>query len=369
MSAVLAPRFAPHVAATRAVLLGTGGVGRALLRRFSELQARGIALDLNLVGVANSRHGVVDAALAPDRLAADIDGLDLPGSIDFADRAFAARGVIAGRRVVIDATASDAVAARHAHWLAQGIDVVTANKLGQGASLLRWQAIRAAQASGRARYGDAASVGAGLPFLRSIRALVAGGDRIDAISGVLSGSLAWLFDRFDGTRPFSALVREARDLGYTEPDPREDLSGSDVRRKLLILARAAGIALDEQEVQVAPLLDAALAEVAREQVDATLPRLDAPLRLRLDAARSRGARLRVVARWHAGGASVGLEALTTADELASGSGTDNRLVLHSTRYRERPLLIQGPGAGTDLTAAALLDDVLALRHHHGFASE
>ncbi|MBI2397378.1 MAG: homoserine dehydrogenase [Xanthomonadales bacterium] len=360
MSAVLAGRFAPHVAATRAVLLGTGGVGRALLRRFSDLQGRGLASGLNLVGVANSRCGAVDAALAADQLAAHIDGLDLPGSIDFADRAFAATAAVAGRRVVIDATASDAVAGRHAHWLAQGIDVVTANKLGQGASLLRWQAIRAAQTAGRARYGDAATVGAGLPFLRSIRALVAGGDRIDAISGVLSGSLAWLFDRFDGTRPFSALVREARDLGYTEPDPREDLSGCDVRRKLLILARAAGIALDEQDVQVSPLLDATLAEVGREQVDATLPRLDAPLHLRLDAARSRGARLRVVARWHAGGASVGLEALAADDELAGGSGTDNRLVLHSTRYRDRPLQIQGPGAGTDITAAALLDEVLEI---------
>ena len=126
-----------------------------------------------------------------------------------------------------------------------GKHVVTANKLGNGGDLARAQAIAEAGAVGSACYGDAATVGAGLPVLRTIRQLVAGGDRIHAIEGVLSGSLAWLFGRYDDGRPFSDLVREARALGFTEPDPRIDLSGDDVRRKLLILARAAGVACVE----------------------------------------------------------------------------------------------------------------------------
>ncbi|MBL0042300.1 MAG: homoserine dehydrogenase [Xanthomonadales bacterium] len=357
MSAVLANAIdaAPDA---RLCLLGTGGVGRAALQRLAELQDAGIGRRLALVGVANSRRCLRGETLPPRQARDPVAPLSRATSIDWVDDLFAASGP--ARRIVIDATASDAVAARHAHWLAQGIDVVTANKLGQGGSLLRWQAIRAAQASGRARYGDAATVGAGLPLLRTLRALTLGGDRITAIAGVLSGSLAWLFDHYNGARPFSELVREARDRGYTEPDPRDDLSGADVRRKLLILARAAGIALDEHEIAVTPLFDATLAQLERGEVDAALSRLDAPLRLRLDAARSRNARLRVVARWRDGAATVGLEALALSDELAHGAGTDNRLTIHSTRYRERPLVIQGPGAGADITAAALLDDVLAI---------
>jgi homoserine dehydrogenase len=341
----------------RLCLLGTGGVGRAVLERLDALQQQGPGAGLHLVAVANSRCCVRGESLQPLKTRDPVAPLPRATSIEWVDELFARSE--ATPRIVIDATASDAVAARHAHWLAQGVDVVTANKLGQGGALLRWQAIRAAQGAGGARYGDAATVGAGLPLLRSLRALVDGGDRIESIAGVLSGSLAWLFDHYDGSRPFSDLVREARDRGYTEPDPRDDLSGGDVRRKLLILARAAGIALDEHEVEVAPLLDAVLAHVRRDELDVALTRLDAPMRLRLDAARSRAARLRVVARWRPGRASVGLEALPFADELAVGAGTDNRVLIHSTRYRERPLLIQGPGAGAAITAAALLDDVLA----------
>jgi homoserine dehydrogenase len=270
-------------------------------------------------------------------------------------------------RIVIDATASEAVAERHASWLAQGIHVVTACKLGQGTSQARWRAIRAACAHGGTRYGDSATVGAGLPVLRSIRELRAGGDRIHAIAGVLSGSLAWLCNHYDGLRPFSGFVREACAAGYTEPDPREDLSGEDVRRKLLILARAAGVELDADDVDVGSLVPSRLAALAREDVDAALPALDALLRERYAAAYKNGEKLRFVARLgtHASQsrACVGLESLPPDHPLAGGAGTDNRVAIWSDRYREQPLVIQGPGAGAQVTAAALLDDVLAIAAH------
>ncbi|MBS0213896.1 MAG: homoserine dehydrogenase [Proteobacteria bacterium] len=272
---------------------------------------------------------------------------------------------IHGPRILIDATASDAVADQHAHWLAQGIHVVTACKLGQGASLARWRAIRTACKQGNAHYGDSATVGAGLPLLRSLRELRAGGDRIHAIAGVLSGSLAWLFNHYDGMRPFSALVRQAREVGYTEPDPREDLSGEDVRRKLLILARAAGFELESDAVMVDSLVPPSLRDADRAAVDARLSDLDAPLRERYAQAYKRGEKLRFIARLERDGdgvarARVGLESLPSDHPLAGGAGTDNRVAIGSDRYPNQPLVIQGPGAGAQVTAAALLDDVLRI---------
>ena len=212
-----------------------------------------------------------------------------------------------GARIVIDATASEAVAAQHAHWLAAGIHVVTACKLGQGTALARWQAIQAAQRAGGTRYGDSATVGAGLPLLRSLRALREGGDRIHAIAGVLSGSLAWLFNHYDGKQPFSGFVRQARAAGYTEPDPREDLAGEDVRRKLLILARAAGFALEADAVQVRSLVPPALATLPREVLDAALPALDAPLREAYAGAYKDGAKLRFIDEMRALGCRFALD--------------------------------------------------------------
>jgi homoserine dehydrogenase len=169
-----------------------------------------------------------------------------------------------------------------------------------------------------------------------------------------------LFDHYDGLRPFSGFVRQARDAGYTEPDPRDDLSGEDVRRKLLILARAAGVALDSAEVEVDSLVPPALAALSAAAVDAGLPQLDAPLRERYADAYKRGEKLRFIARLQDGRASVGLESLPIDHPLAGGAGTDNRVAIWSDRYRDQPLLIQGPGAGAEVTAAALLDDALEI---------
>ncbi|WP_084062943.1 homoserine dehydrogenase [Arenimonas malthae] len=259
--------------------------------------------------------------------------------------------------IVVDASASAALAAWHPRWLRQGLHVVSANKLGLGGPLLRHHEIRAL-ATGGLHYGDAATVGAGLPLLRSLRELRAGGDRIRAVAGVLSGTLAWLFDGYDGRTPFSEKVRAAVARGYAEPDPRVDLSGEDVRRKLLILARTAGFPLEHAEVQVASLLGPALRDAPdATTVDARLPTLDAALSARAREAAATGRVLRYVARLDESGARIGLESLAANDPLAGGGGCDNRLAIWSSRYEERPLVIQGPGAGAAVTAAALLDDL------------
>ena len=349
-------RKAGHpVAARRLALLGTGTVGAAFLARYRMLQERGVALP-RIVWLANSRTVLGDvadpqAALARANAAPRREA-ELQGWAE-------AEALRAGG-IVVDATASELVANWHPEWLARGVNVVTANKLGHGGLLARSQAICEAQADTGAQYGDAATVGAGLPVLRSLRALVAGGDRIEAVEGVLSGSLAWLFNHYDGARPFSALVAQALDAGYTEPDPRIDLSGEDVRRKLLILARAAGLALDGRQVRVDSLVPEALAAASAGAVREALPLLDAPLAMRLAEARAVGGSLRFVGRFDPQGAEVGLRVLPAGHALCGGAGTDNRVAIRSDRYRAQPLLIQGPGAGAEVTAAALLDDVLRI---------
>ena len=354
MSTVVPLRAAAY-RAPRLALLGTGVVGSALVARYQRLQSGGLALP-PLAWLANSR-ALHDCAGAPQRALEEANGAaarrdDLPPWAE-------AEALHAGD-IVIDATASDAVAGWHAEWLSRGVHVVTANKLGAGSGWSRAQAIAQACAASGARYGDAATVGAGLPLLRSLRALVAGGDRIHRVEGVLSGSLAWLFNHYDGMRPFSGFVRQARQAGYTEPDPRIDLSGEDVRRKLLILARAAGLPLEQADVRVESLVPAELAALPPDSVEGALAQLDAPVAARFKEAYRNGGRLRFVGRFDRDRASVGLQVLPEDHPLCGGCGTDNRVAIYSDRYDEQPLVVQGPGAGAGITAAALLDDVLAI---------
>ncbi|QOW19050.1 homoserine dehydrogenase [Lysobacter ciconiae] len=360
----------PSEPSARVALLGTGNVGKAVLDRLAGWDGTPRGDSLALVHAGNSRGALRGERLCPaDIKRRLVDGSPWqpdPALANLSGVADALAGTGPAHRIIIDATASGEVADHHARWLAQGIHVVTACKLGLGTTLERWQDIHDAAAHGSTRYGDSATVGAGLPLLRNIRDLQAGGDTIHAIAGVLSGSLAWLFNHYDGKKPFSELVDEARQAGYTEPDPREDLSGDDVRRKILILARAAGVPLASDEVEVESLLDPAGPETgqdrhgARGEDTGVSPSLDALLQQLHRAAAAKGEQLRYIARLHNGRATVRLETLDATHPLASGAGTDNKLAIWSDRYREQPLVIQGPGAGAEVTAAGLLDDALRI---------
>ena len=354
MSAVLAdcPQPSPAIAV---VLLGTGVVGGALLK----LLDTPAAAALRLVGAANSRRQQTDPRrLAQRNLREQLRGEGGPRDDAALFAALDASG--APVRVIVDATASAVLAARHATWLAQGYHVVTANKALAGGELAGWRALQAALAHG-ACYGDAATVGAGLPVLSTLRRLRVCGDSLLTLEGVFSGSLSYLFNQYDGSRPFSALLAEARALGYTEPDPRSDLSGEDVARKLLILARHAGFALGSEEVEVESLVPPALRELDTAAFLDRLSELDAPLAERHAQAASRGTVLRFLARLdQRGRARVGLVEVPPTHPSARLYGTDNQFALTTTRYNTQPMVIQGPGAGPEVTAQALLGDALAL---------
>lgn len=343
---------APNIAV---VLLGTGVVGGAFLK----LLNTPAAAMLRLLGAANSRRQQTDSAKLAERslceqlksTGAPRDDAALLAGLDASDAAI---------KVIVDATASVALAARHAEWLDRGYHVVTANKSLGGGELHGWRALQAALANG-ARYGDSATVGAGLPVLSTLRRLRQCGDALLTLEGVFSGSLSYLFNSYDGSRPFSALLRAARERGYTEPDPRADLSGEDVARKLLILARNAGFALGWDEVQVDGLVPEPLRALDTEQFLARLEELDEPLAALHAQAKARGNVLRFLARLNQRGhARVGLVEVPADHPAARLCGTDNQFALTTTRYHTQPLVIQGPGAGPEVTAQALLGDVLAL---------
>jgi aspartokinase/homoserine dehydrogenase 1 len=336
------------------VLLGAGVVGSALLRLLTRSRA-----GIRVVGLASSMRQCVDASgldvgSAPALLASAERGRDDEALLAALDASGAAH------RTIVDATASPETAARHVDWLARGYAVVTANKTAAAAPIDAWRGLHAACARG-ASYGDAATVGAGLPVLATLRRLHACGDALVALEGVFSGSLSWLFNQYDGTRPFSSLLREARAWGYTEPDPRADLSGADVARKLVVLARAAGHALDVDDVAVENLVPAPLRAVDAETFLDRAEEIDAAIAARHAAAVGQGRYLRHLATFDANGrAHVGLVAVAPDHPAARLCGADNLFALTTQRYRTRPLVIQGPGAGADVTAQALLGDVLAL---------
>jgi bifunctional aspartokinase / homoserine dehydrogenase 1 len=344
-------------------VIGPGNVGRSLLEQLREASPRlcGEAnLDLRVRAIASSRQlwrsdrGELPADWSA-QLAASDSGADLD---EFTAHVHAAH---LPHAVIIDCSASDAVAARYADWLAAGIHVITPNKQAGAGPQQRWQAIRQARALSGARWRYEATVGAGLPVISTLRDLLDTGDELIGIDGILSGTLAWLFNRYDGSQPFSALVREALALGYTEPDPRDDLSGLDVARKLVILAREAGQHLELSDVEVESLVPAALLALDRDVAIAALESLDADIAAKYANARKNACVLRYVARLdQAGRASVGLVKLPESHAFANLRLTDNSVQFTTRRYAENPLIVQGPGAGREVTAAGVFADLLRL---------
>ncbi len=332
-------------------VIGPGNVGRTLLRQLQDVRPQLLKqnnLDLRVRAISTSRR----MALFDSQDPADRE-LDLDADLDvFTDHVHAEH---LPHAVIIDCTASDAIADRYHDWMQRGIHVITANKHAGAGTLNRYQSLQQQPA----QFCYEATVGAGLPIITTLRDLIDTGDQLLAIDGILSGTLAFLFRSFDGTRPFSELVRDAMARGFTEPDPRDDLSGLDVARKLVILARESGTNIGIEDVQLESLVPAQLTDCDQQEFLTRLGELDTALAKRLQSAQQNGCVLRYVAHLDATGkAVVGLTEVAADAALANILPTDNVVQFTTERYRDNPLVVRGPGAGPEVTAMGIFADLL-----------
>ena len=244
--------------------------------------------------------------------------------------------------------------------------MVTPNKKANSASMDYYDSLKVARRIGGSHYLYEGTVGAGLPVIQTLRDLRETGDEIDSIEGIFSGTLAYLFNVYDGSVPFSAIVNEAKQRGYTEPDPRDDLSGTDVARKLIILAREMGLRLEMSDVQVASLVPGDLANSSIDDFLAGLSTYDAGMQQRFAAAAAAGKVLRYVGRiTSTGEATVGLVELDRKHAFANIALTDNVVRFATARYNKNALIVQGPGAGPEVTAGGVFADLLRLSAYLG----
>ena len=343
-------------------LIGPGVVGGALLDQMAsqiDRLSRELKVDLRVRGIMASKRmhlakGEVTLASWREALSASSEATDLTR---FAEHIHADH---LPHAVIIDCSASAEVAARYPEWLAAGIHIVTPNKKANSGSLDLYARLLEARRQGGTHYLYEATVGAGLPIIQTLRDLRETGDEIQRIEGILSGTLAYLFNVWDGYESFSSIVRAAKAKGYTEPDPRDDLSGIDFARKLIILGREMGLKLELNDVQLEGLVPPALASCGPDEFLERLPEFDAPMAERLQSARSRNRVLRYVGSLDAatGKASVGLVELERSHTFANINLTDNVVRFLTRRYNENPLVVQGPGAGPEVTAGGIFADLL-----------
>jgi aspartokinase/homoserine dehydrogenase 1 len=344
-------------------LIGPGNVGSVFIEQLASQAARlsgDCGLDLRLRGIATSKRMLLaDPEIAPGGWR-DLLGVARGGTVDLARFESHVHADHLPHAVIVDCSASADVATCYPRWLAAGIHVVTPNKKANSSSMPFYGSLKEARRAGRAHYLYEAAVGAGLPVIQTLRDLRETGDEVRRIDGLLSGTLSYLFTTWDGREPFSQIVLDARSKGYTEPDPRDDLSGMDVARKLIILAREIGLGLELNDVAVESLVPDALTTVSTDEFLDRIAEIDAPLVGRLDAARASGRVLRLVAALDAatGRASVGLTEVEPSHPFGNINRTDNVVRFATARYHDNPLVVQGPGAGPEVTAGAVFADLL-----------
>ena len=344
-------------------LVGCGTVGSTFLdqiHRQSERLRQEFDLDLRVRGIARTKH-----MLLADRsidLGEWRDGISASATeIDFAAFENHIHPEHLPHAVIIDCTADQGIARRYAGWLERGIHIVTPNKKAFSDDQDYYDTLASSAKRGNTHYLYETTVCAALPVIRTIRDLVDTGDRIRSVQGILSGTLAYLFNVYDGSVPFSEILKQAKESGYTEPDPRDDLSGMDVARKLTILARELGQSIEIGDFPVQNLIAIDLRDLEIDNFLRELSRYDDEMLALYKEARDAGKTLRYVARLtDQGEASVGLEKVAADAPFSNISSTDNIVQFVTDRYATNPLVIQGPGAGPEVTAGGVFGDLLKL---------
>lgn len=346
-------------------IVGTGLIGKQLVEDVYGKRERFLAerhLDLRINGILNSRNMLLDEH--------GIAGSDWQVQLESSPRKSDMNALLeyvkmnqSPNTILVDATASDEVPEWYEPFLAQGIAIVTPNKKANTGSWDRFKRLEDLARDNDTCFLYETTVGAGLPLVQAVRDRVASGDDVRQLEGIFSGTLSYLFNRFDGIVPFSQLVSEARENGYTEPDPRDDLNGMDAARKLLILSRVTGKQVDLDDISVENLVPEDLrSSMPVEDFLKSLRIYDDAFREKFDQAQQQGKVLRYVATMDQNGLRVGLKPVGPESPLFALSGSENMLTLASDAYSDMPLVFKGPGAGAVVTANGVLADIVKAVH-------
>ena len=342
-------------------ICGVGTVGGSLIEQIRQQRDKLMVergLKLNVVGIASGHYAVFDR-----------DGIDLNNYRELLKQGGESNldrlkeeviGMNIFNSVFVDCTASDAVAALYQDFLNHNISVVAANKVAASSQYENYKALKQTARKRGVKYLFETNVGAGLPIINTINDLINSGDKILRIEAVVSGTLNFIFNTISEEIKLSDTIRLAKEKGYSEPDPRIDLSGKDVIRKLVILAREAGYPIEQDDVEKNLFIPQELFDGSLEDFWANVPALDADFEERRKRLVAEGKRWRFVARLDEGKASVSLQEVNQWHPFYNLEGSNNIILLTTERYKEYPMMIQGYGAGASVTAAGVFADIMSI---------
>nr|MCU0390614.1 bifunctional aspartate kinase/homoserine dehydrogenase I [Thermoflexibacter sp.] len=347
-------------------IVGVGLIGSTLLKQVEEQKSyllNEYNIDFKIIALANSRKKIFDAngidlSLWKDRLHNSVENMSIETFIQEMEQ------LNLPNSVFIDNTASPLIANFYDKILSASISIVTPNKIASSSGYKQYRTLKELAKKHDVVYLYETNVGAALPVISTLQDLVNSGDRIMKIEAVLSGTLSFIFNTFDKTRKFSAVVKEAKLKGFTEPDPREDLSCSDVARKILILTRECGYAMESTDVVIHGFIpENCLNAPSVEDFFIELEKSDAYFEEIRDKAEKEGKVLRCIARFENGKADIALQSVSREHPFYQLSGSDNIIAFTTARYPERPLLVKGAGAGAEVTAAGVFADMIRIANY------
>ena len=352
--------FFSHTSHMDVILLGCGNVGSALLQQFQNQDSSLLAHHkaLHVRAIANSRKLLVGHdTIELDNWQQDLEEQGVAWTLDDIVAIRIQLGLL--NPTIIDCTSNEELANQYANFLANGFNVVAANKKANTSSISYYREMRATAARHFRKFMYETNVGAGLPIIDTLQSLIRSGDELKSFGGILSGSLSMIFGMLEDGVAFSDAVAKAMEMGFTEPDPRDDLSGMDVARKLLIIAREVGLELELEDIEVEPVIESGFAADAdTSDLISRLKTLDGAFSKRVEEAKAEGSVLRYIGRIEDGRCSVSVDAVAKDNPLGSIRDGENALVLHSRYYQPIPMVLRGYGAGADVTAAGVFGDLL-----------